>query len=402
YGFRRNENNEIVEADSFISDLDNLEAGSEIVYGNEVLGTIRIYITTRYMKDVLIKNLVAHSTLVILLDIVLVVLMILLLRMRIIKPILELTNASFLIASGDLDLDIDVSRQDELGILSHSFDDMRSSIKRQIEELKNHHNNLEKLVNERTKELYLANEELINHDRMKSDFVVMVSHELRTPLAIFGNIVSNILAGILGKINKRQRDNLMIVEDEIVRLARIITDFLDISKIEAGEVSLRFEQISFQSIISDCIETIRSLSDAKNIELVVMMPKEDIFINVDRDKMKQVMTNLLGNAIKFIPDCAGRIIICMEDRDHEIVINIDDNGLGIPDENIDKIFNRFIQGRKQVGPGAHGTGLGLAITKELIEMHGGRIWVENSPTGGANFRFMIPKKVTSNTCQISK
>ena len=236
-----------------------------------------------------------------------------------------------------------------------------------------------------------AEEELKEQDRLKSELVMNVSHELRTPLTIFKNIISNALAGVMGDINDKQRETLEIADREIDRLARIIGDFLDISKIETGKTKLNLAPLIIQSIVTDTVDTRRVLLDDKNVELRTSMPDTDLLVNADRDKIAQILTNLIDNAIKFAPGCGGCITIRIKDLDDEVGIDVQDNGPGIEADDINKVFNRFVQIEKHVGPGSHGTGLGLAICKELIELHGGRIWAENVPTGGINFCFVLPK-----------
>ncbi|MBN1456270.1 MAG: PAS domain S-box protein [Sedimentisphaerales bacterium] len=236
-----------------------------------------------------------------------------------------------------------------------------------------------------------TNQELREYTRLKNDFVITVSHELRTPLAIFKNIISNMLAGVLGTIKNKQREALETANKEIDRLAKIVSDFLDISKLEAGKMKLSPLKVDIRTIINDAADLLRHLAKNKNIELIVSMPQEELIIDADYDKIIQVMTNLLDNAIKFVPNCAGCITIGLKDLGESVEVSVEDNGYGVESDDISKVFNRFVQVNKQVGPGAHGTGLGLAVCKELVELHNGRIWVENTPDGGANFCFTLPK-----------
>jgi len=237
-----------------------------------------------------------------------------------------------------------------------------------------------------------AEEKLKEHDRLKTEFVVNVSHELRTPLTIFKNIVSNLMSGVAGKINDKQRESLEIANKEVSRLSRIINDFLDISRIEAG-IQLNQENVRIQSLVSDVVELFRPLADEKKMKLRTSMSEAGLFVNIDRDRMIQVLANLIDNAIKFVPDRGGQITVRVEELalDDEVSIVVEDNGPGIKMDDISKVFDRFVQVEKHVGPGSHGTGLGLTISKELVELHGGRIWAENVPTGGTHFCFVLPK-----------
>jgi len=236
-----------------------------------------------------------------------------------------------------------------------------------------------------------AEEKLKEHDRLKTEFIVNVSHELRTPLTIFKNIISNLQAGVVGKMNDKQHKNLEIADKEIDRLARIISDFMDVAKIEAGEINLDLQLLSVQSLVTDVVELLKPLADEKNTELITSMGEVDLFVNVDRDRMIQVLTNLINNAIKFVPDIGGRIVVQVKDVGDEISIAVEDNGRGINADDISKVFDRFVQVEKHVGPGYHGTGLGLSISRELIELHGGRIWAESESGHGSKFCFTVPK-----------
>ncbi|MHC5059787.1 MAG: ATP-binding protein [Planctomycetota bacterium] len=237
-----------------------------------------------------------------------------------------------------------------------------------------------------------AEEELREQDRQKSDFVINVSHELRTPLTIFKNIISNALAGVMGQLNDKQQENFQIADREVDRLARIIGEFLDIAKIESGKMGIKRKQLDILTVATNVTKLLLPLAKSKNVELEIENPdNEELFVNADCDRMTQVMTNLVDNAIKFTPDCGGHITVRLRKFDTEIGVEVEDNGPGIEGDDINRVFNRFVQVERHVGPGSHGTGLGLAICKELIELQQGRIWVENVPTGGAKFCFVLPK-----------
>ena len=281
------------------------------------------------------------------------------------------------------------------------FYDLRRERDRLIEELKQARDQLEEKVEKRTRALKIANEQLKEHDRLKDEFIITMTHELRTPITIFRNIISNAVAGAMGKISTKLRRNLEIAEETIDRLAMIISDLLDISKINSGKLRLDPAAVAIQSIVNRAIDSLLPKAESKNIELKTTMPQEELIVNVDPDKIVQVLTNLIANAIKFTPDVAGCIAICIKDFTGEITVNVEDNGPGIPPDVIGKIFNRFVQVNKQAGEGSHGTGLGLTIAKELVEMHGGRIWAENTANGGANFCFVLPKYFTER-CSKSK
>jgi signal transduction histidine kinase len=239
-------------------------------------------------------------------------------------------------------------------------------------------------------ELIKKNEILGEHDRLKSEFVSTVSHELRTPLFIFKNIVSNAMAGVMGKVSHRLYESLKMADKSIDRLSRIVSDFLDISRIESGEMRLRRAVIPIQTVVSEVVDSLEILASAKDIELKTNLLKEELLVNIDRDRIVQVLTNLIGNAIKFIP-VSGQINVDVADCGCEVRVAVRDNGPGLSKDETEKVFDRFVQIHQFAGPGEHGTGLGLTIAKELVQMHGGRIWVESSPGGGCCFFFTLPK-----------
>ncbi|MHC4618192.1 MAG: CBS domain-containing protein [Planctomycetota bacterium] len=235
-----------------------------------------------------------------------------------------------------------------------------------------------------------AYEVLREQDRFKSEFISTVSHELRTPLGIFKNVVSNAIAGCFGTLPPDLQKTLDMADRNINRLAKLISDFLDISRIEAGEMKLHVVPVSIQSIAAEVIASLMPLAAGQNIELESFMPDSELLISADRDRMVQVLMNLVGNAIKFVP-ANGRVTVSATCREDEVRVEVADDGPGIEKKDIDRIFSRFVQVEKIIGPGEHGTGLGLPIAKGLVELHGGRIWVESTPAAGATFCFALPK-----------
>ena len=245
-------------------------------------------------------------------------------------------------------------------------------------------------------ELIKANEVLKEHDRLKSEFVSTVSHELRTPLCIFKNIVSNAMAGVMGKLSNKLYESLKTADRSIDRLSRIVADFLDISKIESGSLELDMKPVTLQPVITDTVNSLQALAQAKGIEIKLTTCKEDIVVNAEQDRIVQMITNLVGNAIKFIP-VNGHIDVELNDSDEQAQIIVRDDGPGLSKEEVEKIFDRFVQIHQISGPGEHGTGLGLTITKELIELHGGKIWVESTLGEGCAFYCTLPKHNPADT-----
>lgn len=247
------------------------------------------------------------------------------------------------------------------------------------------------LLHLQNQKLTQHNQSLKEHDRLKSEFVMTVSHELRTPLTIFKNILSNAMAGVMGKIPPKLQRNLEMADEAIERLTSIINDFLDVSKLEVNRMKLFPEVLSVQKLVGDIVEMIRFVTDSKNIELDLVLPKKEIEIYADYEKMARVINNLVENASKFVPENGGKIVLRVENRDNQVCICVEDNGPGIHGDDKEKVFDRFVQVEKHVGPGKHGTGLGLSICKDLVQLHSGRIWIEDNPTGGSIFKILLPK-----------
>lgn len=208
------------------------------------------------------------------------------------------------------------------------------------------------------------------------------------------------MAGTHGKINKKLYQSLKMADDSIDRLARIINDFLDISKIQAGALRLDPTEFSINKLAKEIVNPMTTLADAKGIELKIKTCKKDLIINCDRDRIAQVFTNLVGNAIKFVL-INGHINVSITDDNEMVKVSVSDDGPGLSKDEIEKVFDRFVQVNKPRETQEHGTGLGLAITKELIEMHNGKLWVDSLPGEGCCFNFLLPK-VTPETKQLEK
>jgi len=240
------------------------------------------------------------------------------------------------------------------------------------------------------KELDKADDKLAKMEQIKSDFVSIVSHELRTPLAIIKEGISLILDGLMGEINDKQRKILSMSNDNVNRLARIINDLLDISKIEAGKLELKKEAVDMRSIIREVCDKYKPELDKKQQSLAIDLPNRYINILVDRNRMREVLMNLISNASKFTP-ANGSIKIDLREKDNGVEVEITDNGIGISKENLAKLFDKFAQFGRTPGSGAKGTGLGLAITKHLVELHKGTIKVESKVNQGSTFTIFLPR-----------
>ena len=239
------------------------------------------------------------------------------------------------------------------------------------------------------KELEEKASEISNLTQVKSDFISMVSHELRTPLATMKEFVSIISDGTSGKLTKDQKEYISIIKGNIDRLSRLINNLLDISKIEAGKVELKRDFIDLNSLISSLISSFSKRAREKGLELKVNLPQKQMDIYADAEKIIQVFTNLMSNALKFTEE--GYIEISVLEKENEVVCSIADTGMGISGDDLPKVFGKFQQFDRVPGAGEKGTGLGLSIVKVLVELHHGKIRVESHLGKGTKFSFTLPK-----------
>ena len=227
-------------------------------------------------------------------------------------------------------------------------------------------------------------------DQMKSAFVSNVSHELRTPLTAIKASADNMLDRLLGDLNEKQVGYLTRIKSNTDRLARLINDLLDLSTIEAGKINLRLMNLPLVALIKEAAESLRPVATEKLIQLNVICADPRVIAWADRDKVIQVLMNLIGNALKFTP-LRGDVIVAVTKNDASWVqISVTDSGPGIPEEEVNKVFDRFYQIDQAGKQKTQGTGLGLAISKALVEMHGGKIWVESEAGKGSTFCFTLP------------
>lgn len=233
------------------------------------------------------------------------------------------------------------------------------------------------------------NKKLNELDKLKSDFISTVSHELRTPLAITKEGISIVIDGIPGDINDKQKKVLIIARNNVDRLSRIINDLFNISKIEAGQLELRKTQVSINDLVKQLASSLRLKTKEKGLKLKTDIPKNDINIYIDPDRIIQVFDNLTYNAIKFTEK--GSIELSVKDKKNEIECAVKDTGIGISKEDLSKVFQKFQQFDRTPGPGKKGTGLGLAISKGIVELHKGKIWIESELRKGTKFSFVLPK-----------
>ncbi|NQT27761.1 hybrid sensor histidine kinase/response regulator [candidate division KSB1 bacterium] len=231
--------------------------------------------------------------------------------------------------------------------------------------------------------------ERIVFDRLKDDFISTVSHELRTPLTSMREAISVLHDGILGDVNEEQKDFLSLCLRNTDLLRRIVSDLLDISKIEAGRVKLKKARIPLSEVLQSAVDSFLPLAKSKHIDLKLEMTNDDVDVYVDQDRIVQVINNLIGNALKFTEK--GWVDVHMQRQGDQVECIVKDTGRGIDEEDINHVFEKFQQFGSVVDPENKGTGLGLAISREIIELHGGTIRVESKLDQGSTFSFALPR-----------
>ncbi len=223
---------------------------------------------------------------------------------------------------------------------------------------------------------------------LKSEFVSKVSHELRTPLTSIMGAVDNLLDGIAGPVDERPRAYLARIKENSDRLLRLINELLDLARIEAGKEEIHASRFRLDALIEETLDTLKPLAAEHGVVLAAPTPSP-LVIRADRDKISRVLVNLVQNGIKFTPS-GGRVEIAASNDGAWARVAVSDSGAGIPQNELERIFDKFHQVKRPRGPGGPGTGLGLPISRQLVEMHGGRLTVESTHGKGSTFTVVLP------------
>jgi signal transduction histidine kinase len=313
-----------------------------------------------------------------------------LLARRLVRPIESIQVAAAKIGSGALDQRIEITGDDELGALAEEFN-------RMAERLQESYAGLEQKVEERTRELERALRELDEKSREleaasqhKSAFLANMSHELRTPLNAILGFSQVLREGMAGEINAKQAEYLDDVLSSGHHLLALINDVLDLSKVEAGEVELEVAPFSLREALERGIVMVRERASEDGVEVGLgLEPGVDV-VEGDERRVRQVIFNLLSNAVKFTP-AGGAVDVRAARVNGEVLVSVADSGPGIAPEDHARIFEEFRQTEAGIDQG-EGTGLGLALSKRLVELHGGRIWVDSQLGRGAKLVFTLPSR----------
>jgi signal transduction histidine kinase/putative methionine-R-sulfoxide reductase with GAF domain len=246
-------------------------------------------------------------------------------------------------------------------------------------------------VGEKNEKLKQYTEKLAGLNKMKSNFVATISHEFRTPLTSIKAYCETLLKNADSIERDIMKEFLIVIEEESNRLMALIEDILDFSQMESGAVRFERTSCNMNEIITVAANELEKNFESKRLTLHTRLPRTEVKVRAERDLMKQLVINLLHNASKFTPE-AGEVWVTIEDEVVSARIIVEDNGIGIPEDQLEKIFDHFHQADGSATRRHGGTGIGLAICKNIVEWHDGRIWVENVPGRGARFIVVIPKK----------
>lgn len=315
------------------------------------------------------------------------------------RPIENLSEKAKKFAEGDMSVFVEVKTEDEVGVLGNSFNYMVRKISSFSRELEIEVARRTMMLREKTLLLERANRELRELDRLKSSFLANMSHELRTPMNSIIGYTDLLLDGIDGPVNDEQMKSLQKIESNARHLLQLINDILDMSKIESGKIELDIKELDLKMFLETVINTFEPVITKKGLKLRLDFDERLSRIYADEEKVKQILINLLSNAIKFTHQ--GGITITVKPSERVIKsgepplfveICIEDTGIGIKDEDIGKLFDKFSQLDISTIRQYEGTGLGLSIARGLVVLHKGVIWVTSKYGEGSKFCFTLPVK----------
>ena len=300
---------------------------------------------------------------------------------RVVRPLEALRRGVERIGKGDLNHRLDLKTGDEIEILADEFNEMATH-------LREAYTGLEHKVAERTHALKVANEKLEEASQLKSQFLANVNHELRTPVSAIIGYGRLVLRETEGQIAVLQRENLRDLLHNAERLLNQIDSLLDFAKIEAGKMEVRVEPVYVSEVIHGAISTIEPSLNGGGVRIIREIAPGIPALNTDREKLRQIILNLLDNAVKFTE--RGEIRISAWQQNGSLTLVVSDTGIGIEKKDLDQIFEKFHQGDLSSSKKYRGTGLGLAIVKNFVNLLGGEITVESEVGRGSVFTVTLP------------
>ena len=302
---------------------------------------------------------------------------------RVVRPLETLRRGVERIRQGDLNARLDVKTGDEIESLADEFNEMAAN-------LKEAYTSLEHKVAERTQALTIANEKLEEASQLKSQFLANVNHELRTPLSSIIGYARLVRRETEGQIAALQQENLEDLLRNAERLLGLIDSLLDVAKIEAGKMEIQIEPVLLGELVQGAAATLEPMLQKNSVRLVLDVSSNIPPLHTDREKLRQIILNLLGNAVKFTNRGEIRISACQENGDFKLAVS--DTGIGVARADATRIFEEFDRGRLSNDGSYRGTGLGLAIVKKLVDVLGGHVAVESEVGKGSTFTVTLPLK----------
>jgi signal transduction histidine kinase len=281
------------------------------------------------------------------------------------------------VAAGNFTASISVPNRDEFGDLAARMNRMSRELAR-----------LEAQQRDAAEALQQVNERLAHASRAKSEFLANMSHELRTPLNAILGFTEMMLDGLYGDVPGEIKEPLADIQTNGRHLLRLINDVLDLSKIEAGRMELAVGEYSVHEVVDTVRASLRSLATEKGLALRTSVPDDLPVASGDAKRLAQCLMNLVGNALKFTRE--GEVEIAVARDGDLLVYRVSDTGIGIPKDQLDRVFDQFRQVDATITREYGGTGLGLSITRRIVELHGGRIWVDSELGKGSTFSFAVP------------
>lgn len=301
------------------------------------------------------------------------------------RPLSQLTDATTKMSQGDLNQQVKPSYwffRDEITVLTENFNSM-------AENLNTLYTNLEEKVKQRTQELAIAHDEAVAANKSKSEFVSVVSHELKLPMTSIKGYSDLMLSGATGELDEKQVDFLKTIRNNVNRMATLVSDLTEISRIESGNLRIEPRAVPVWDAIDEVVTLTKTQITEKNQTITVDIPEKLPKSWCDRGRFVQVVTNLISNANKYSPEGAHILVQAIRAGDM-IQIKVQDNGYGMTPEDQQSLFSKFFRSGDEKVREAPGTGLGMSITKNLIELQGGKIWFESEFRKGTTFYFTLP------------
>jgi len=296
----------------------------------------------------------------------------------IIKPILKLKDAAIALSEGQFDKNVKLERSDELGVLAAAFNSMAAQLQASFTALETKNTELQRL------------------DKLKDEFLANTSHELRTPLNGIIGIAESLIDGATGQLPEPTNFNLALISSSGQRLSSLINDILDFSQLKHKTIQLQIKPVGMREIVSVILTLSQPLVGKKKLQLINSVAPELPPIAADENRLQQILYNLIGNAIKFTE--SGTVEVSAElvtgnaqsPPNSQLAITVSDTGIGIPEDKLERIFESFEQADGSTAREYGGTGLGLTVAQQLVELHGGKIWVSSTVGVGSQFTFTLP------------